>query len=329
MQAWRSHRPGGPDTLVLEDIARPIPGKNEVLIEVKAVGLNFPDLLFLSDSYQIQAPRPLIPGSEISGVVTESRSTCFQPGDHIIARCGWGGMAEYISVSDTQCTTIPRDWPFEEAAAFVFTYATAYHALSDLAAAKPGASMLVLGASGGVGCAAIQVGKSMGLQVIAAASNQKKLDFAISAGADHGVVYEADGPAIDFQTSVKHALPDGVDIILDPIGGRYTERAMRCLATGGTFLVVGFADGIPSPPLNLVLLRSMRVLGVDWRTFTRRHPEKNRQNIEELMRLREHGYIRPQLSSVHRFEEAPGALAELQLRKVMGKSVVSLCRDGQ
>ncbi len=330
MKAWRSHQAGGPETLVLEDVDVPQPTGDEVLVRVHAVGINFPDGLFLRDLYQVRPPRPLIPGGEFSGVVGAIGPDAdgFAVGDVVIGRCGWGALAECIVLSQDRCVRVRDDLPRAEAAAFMFAYATAYHALQDQAALQPGETLVVLGAAGGVGTAAVEIGRAMGARVFACASSQDKLDHALSRGALGGLVYERSLAAGAGQKALaaqlKALVPHGADVVFDPVGGDYTEPALRCLARGGRHLVIGFTAGIPRVPLNLTLLKSTRIIGVDWRSFVNEEPRANAGNVDALLRMWDEGRIAPKVSEVFAFDAAPEAIARLESRQAVGKVVVTV-----
>lgn len=330
MRAWMSHKAAGPASLTLDDVAVPAPDADEVRVRVLAVGVNFPDGLLIRDEYQIKPPRPFIPGSEFCGVIDAvgadvTRVDC---GDVVVGACGWGALAECIVVGQAHVMRIPAGFPPVEAAAFLFTYATAYHALYDVAQLTNSDTLLVLGAAGGVGTAAVEVGRATGATVIAGVSSQDKLDFAVSRGASDGLVYPTDLHAEhdqrQFAGRLKELVPNGLDVIVDPVGGPYTEPALRSLARGGRHLVVGFAAGIPSVPLNIVLLRGSHVIGVDWRSFIQTEPERNQQNLEALVDMWQSRRIAPQVTEVFEFDAAPAAIARLESRHTMGKIVVSL-----
>jgi len=270
MKAVLSKAPGGPDTLVIEDLPSPSAGKGEVVLSVRAVGINYPDSLIIQDMYQFKPERPFSPGGEVSGVVKEVGEgvTSLQVGQRVIGSCGWGGLREELVLDAGRCIPIPDDVPFEEAAAFIMTYGTSYYALKHRADPKPGESLLVLGAAGGVGIAAVEIGKAMGLEVIAACSSQDKVDFCLGKGADKGLVYPHGpldrGQQKELSNQIKDVSGGGVDIIYDGVGGDYAEPALRAMNWEGRFLVVGFPAGIPKLPLNLTLLKSCDVRGVFW-----------------------------------------------------------------
>ena len=327
MKAVLSKTAGGPEALVIEDIAVPTPGKGQVLIEVKACGVNFPDSLMIQDLYQFKPPRPFAPGGEVAGFVSALGEgvTHVKPGDRVLASVGSGGMAEYAIAGGHSVMPIPDSMPFEEAAAFMMTYGTSYYALKDRANPKKGEKLLVLGAAGGVGIAAVELGKAMGLEVIAAASTQEKVDFCLSKGADKGLVYaselDRDGQK-KLADDIKAISGGGVDIVYDGVGGNYAEPAVRALNWEGRFLVIGFPAGIPKLPLNLTLLKSCDVRGVFWGAAVARDPKAHAQNVRELFALYAEGKVRPHVSSTYPLDRGSEAIRELMDRKATGKVVV-------
>lgn len=330
MKAWMSHAAGGPEMLVLEERPEPEAGEGELLVRVQAVGVNFPDGLLIRDRYQVKPPRPFAPGGEFCGVVERVGAgvSGFRAGDVVLGRCGWGAMAERIALSQERCVRIPAGFPPDEAAAFLFAYATAYHALHDAARIQPGETLLVLGAAGGVGSAAVDLGRAAGARVLAGASSEAKLAFARSCGAAVGLVYDADLPPGEAQQALARRLkalaPGGVDVVFDPVGGAYAEPALRSLGRGGRHLVVGFTAGIPRMPLNLALLKRCRIIGVDWRAFVNEEPEANARNVDALLSLWAQRRVRPQVTEVFDMASAPEAIRRMESRSVMGKLVVSL-----
>ncbi|MCD6072900.1 MAG: Alcohol dehydrogenase zinc-binding domain protein [Microvirga sp.] len=333
MLALLSKQPGGPETLVLESVAEPSPKPGEVLLAVKACGVNYPDALIIEDRYQFKPERPFAPGSEVSGIVEAVGEGVpfLKAGDRVIGSCGWGGMAEKLALSADRCIPMPDAMPFDEAAAFVMTYGTSYHALKDRAGLKAGETLLVLGAAGGVGLAAVELGKAMGARVIAAASSDEKAALAKQHGADESIVY----PAGPFDRDGLKALaeqfkaacgPNGADVIYDPVGGDYSEASLRAIAWEGRFLVVGFPAGIPKLPLNLPLLKSCQIVGVFWGAFAKRDPKANAANLRELLDLYAGGKIRPVISERVPLARAGEAIAALSARKALGKIVVTMNR---
>jgi NADPH2:quinone reductase len=331
MKALLSKQPGPPETLVLDDAPDPVAGKGEAVIAIKACGVNFPDVLIIEDKYQMRPPRPFAPGAEAAGVVESVGEgvTSVKPGDRVIAFAFVGGMAEKMAVRVDALIPMPDAMPFEDGAALILTYATSIHALKDRAKLKAGETLLVLGAAGGVGLAAVELGKAMGSRVIAAASSQAKVDLALKHGADAGVVYphgpfDKDGAKALAEQFKAACGPNGADVIYDPVGGDYAEAALRAIAWEGRFLVVGFPAGIPKLPLNLTLLKGCQVIGVFWGGFAARDPEANAANTRELLRLYAEGKIKPAVSE--RFPLARGgeAIARLASRQAQGKIVVTI-----
>jgi NADPH2:quinone reductase len=331
MKAMLSRRVGGPETLTLEELPDPRPGDGQVLLAVKACGVNYPDLLIIEDRYQFKPERPFAPGGEVAGVVEAVGAGVkqFKPGDRIIGSSISGGMAEKLVLEADRCIAMPAAMPFDEASALVLTYGTTIYALKDRGQLKRGETLLVLGAAGGVGISAVELGKAYGARVIAAVSSPEKLSFAKKHGADDGVVY----PPGPFDKAGAKALADlfkgacgekGADVIYDPVGGDYSEAALRAIAWEGRFLVVGFPAGIAKLPLNLTLLKSCQVVGVFWGAFTRRDPEGNAANIAELMRLYAEGKIKPVVSERYPLAKAGEAIKRLGERKAMGKIVVTM-----
>jgi NADPH2:quinone reductase len=331
MKAVLSRVVGGPESLELADAPDPVPGKGEALIRVAACGVNFPDALIIEDKYQFKPARPFAPGGEVAGVIESVGEgvSGLEPGTRVLASPGWGGMAEMVACEVRRIMPIPEAMPFDEAAAFLMTYGTSYYALKDRAALKEGETLLVLGAAGGVGSAAVEIGKAMGAHVIAAASSEEKVAAAKSWGADEGFVY-ASGPfdaegRKQLAESFKRACGEkGADVIYDAVGGDYTEAALRAIAWEGRHLVIGFPQGIPKLPLNLALLKSCQVVGVFWGAFAARDPRANAANTRELFALYEKGAIRPRVSKIFPLEQAGAAIAWLAGRKAMGKVVVKV-----
>lgn len=329
MKAVLSQTVGGPETLKLEDLPDPTPGAGQVVLDVKACGVNYPDVLIIQDIYQFKPQRPFAPGGEVSGVVSAVGDgvSHLKVGDRVLASTGWGGMAEKLAVDAARVVPIPDAMPFDEAAAFLMTYGTSYYGLKDRGAIKPGETLLVLGAAGGVGLAAVELGKAMGAKVIAAASSQEKVDLAISRGADSGVVYPAgpfdkDGQKALAQLFKDACGPNGWDVAYDAVGGDYAEAVIRASGWGGRFLVIGFPAGIPKVPLNLTLLKSCDIVGVFWGAAVARDPKGHAQNVKELMALYAEGKIKPHVSETFPLAKAGDAIAHLASRKAMGKVVV-------
>ena len=331
MRAVLSKTPGGPDTLVVEDVLDPIPGKGQVVIEVRAVGINFPDTLIIEDKYQFKPERPFSPGAEIAGVVEsvgEGVKGIFR-GDRVIAVPGWGGLVERIAVPAASVIKMPDTMSFEEGAALIMTYGTSYYALKDRAKLQPGETLLVLGAAGGVGAAAVELGKAMGARVVAAASTNDKVEFALEVGADNGLIYPSGKMDKTAQKELAGELKlasgrDGADVVYDAVGGDYCEPALRSMDWNGRYLVVGFPAGIPSLPLNLTLLKSVSVIGVFWGAHVAREPEIHAANMADLMRFYAEGKIRPRISRTFPLEKAADAIQARGDRTAMGKVVVTV-----
>jgi NADPH2:quinone reductase len=314
---------GPPDSLVVEDVPSPKPGPGQVVITVKAAGVNFPDVLIVQGKYQFKPEPPFSPGGEVAGVVKElgeGVQGC-KPGDRVIASSTFGGFAQELAVDTDRLIAMPDAMDYVPASAFVLTYGTSYHALKDRAKLERGETLLVLGASGGVGLAAVQIGKAMGARVIAAASSDAKLIVCKQNGADEVINYAQE----DLRGRIK-ALTGGrgVDVVYDPVGGPYSEPALRDTAWNGRFLVVGFAAGdIPKVPLNLALLKGCSIVGVFWGAFTRNQPEDNRRNNAELLQMYLDGTVKPHIHATFPLERAVEALKEVMNKRVMGKVVLT------
>lgn len=329
MKAVLSKSVGGPESLVLDDMPDPQPGPGQVVVQVKACGVNYPDILIIEDRYQSKPPRPFSPGGEISGVVSAVGEEVSQlrPGDRVIAWCNWGGMAEKILLDVSNCIPMPDTMPFDEGAAFILTFGTSYYALENRARLKAGETLLVLGAAGGVGLAAVELGKTMGARVVAAASSNDKIELAKAHGADAGVIY----PLSLLNKNDARTLTDlfkdgcegkGADVVYDAVGGAYAEAALRAINWEGRFLVVGFPAGIPQIPLNLVLLKSCQIVGVFWGAWVAREPAAFAESTRQLLSLYSKGVIRPYISERFPLERAHEAISWLAARKAMGKVVV-------
>ena len=331
MRAVLSRVVGGPESLVVEEVLDPTPGKGQVIIEVKAVGINFPDTLIIEDKYQFKPQRPFSPGAEVSGVVEaigEGVTGLFK-GDRVIAVPGWGGLVERIAVPAAGVIKMPDAMSFEEGAALVMTYGTSYYALKDRAQLKAGETLLVLGAAGGVGAAAVELGKAMGARVIAAASTNDKVQFALELGADTGLIYPSGEMDKTAQKELSGELKlasgrDGPDVVYDGVGGGYAEPALRSMDWYGRYLVVGFPAGIPSFPLNLTLLKSVSVIGVFWGAAVARDPAGHAANIADLMTFYAEGKIKPRIFKTYPLERAHEAIKALGDRTAIGKIVVTV-----
>ncbi len=313
---------GPPESLVVEDVPTPEIGDHQVLLAVKACGVNFPDLLIIENKYQFKPPLPFSPGGEVSGIVEKvgAKVTGLKPGDRVLGAPGFGGFAEEIAIDARNVVPIPDAMPFDAAAAFLFTYGTSHYALKDRAALKPGETLLVLGAAGGVGLAAVELGKAMGAKVIAAASSAEKIQVCREHGADEGIDYSQE----DLKERIKVLTAgQGANVIYDPVGGDFSEAAFRGIAWEGRFLVIGFAAGpISKIPLNLVLLKGAQIVGVFWGSFTMREPERHQANIREIMRWYTEGKLKPRISATYPFERVAEALGDLAARRVKGKVVL-------
>ncbi len=317
---------GPADKLVIEDVASPEPGKGQVKIKVKAAGLNFPDTLIIEGKYQIKPELPFSPGGEMAGEVVAVGEGVkrYQPGQRVMGLTGYGAFAEEILAPESNLIPVPDAMDDHTAAAFSMVYGTSYHALKQRANIQPGETLLVLGASGGVGLAAVELGKAMGATVIAAASSADKLAVAKEAGADDLINYAEE----DLKDALKQRYPKGVDVIYDPVGDKFTEAALRNMAWNGRLLIVGFAAGdIPKLPANLALLKGCSIVGVFWGAFTQQEPQANIQNIMELFQLFGQGKIKPRISQVFKFEEYEQALAALTSRTAKGKVVLEVSAD--
>jgi NADPH2:quinone reductase len=331
MKALLSTKAGGPDTLELRDIDEPSPGPGEVSVAVHACGVNFPDTLVIEDRYQLRPPRPFAPGSELAGVVKavgEGVGT-LKPGQRVFASLPFGAMAEVVLVAAVRCIPIPDTMPFDEAAAFQVTYGTVYYALRNRAGMRAGEVLLVLGAGGGIGLAAVELGKALGARVVAAASSVEKLDLARAAGADAVLLYPAHQfgkeEARIFSEGIKAACGgEGADVVVDPVGGAYAEPALRAMAWEGRYLVIGFTAGIPSIPLNLTLLKGCQISGVFWGSHMARNPEAGAREMSELLTLYTKGQIRPKISQRFPLERGGEAIAQLSSRRAQGKLVVTI-----
>ena len=323
MKAVVCNRFGGPDVLELGDMEEPRVGPGLVLVDVKACSVNFPDLLMIQNLYQFKPELPFVPGSEVAGVVREVGEGVdrFQPGDRVLGSSHYvGGLAEKAALAADTTVAIPDDVAFEDAAGLLYAYGTSHHALKDRAELKPGQSLLVLGAAGAVGLAAVEIGKLMGARVIAAASTPEKLELCRSYGADETIDYSRE----DLKARARELTAgQGADVVYDPVGGPYSEPALRATAWNGRFLVVGFAAGdIPRIPLNLPLLRGCSVVGVFWGSFVGREPGRHRANVAEMVEWWRQGKLRPHTSATYPLEQASDALRDLAERRAMGKVVV-------
>lgn len=331
MKAMLCSAYGPPETLILSDIPSPKAGPGQVVISVKACGVNFPDVLIIENKYQFKPPLPFAPGAEIAGVVKELGEgvTRFKVGDRVIASVGNGGMQEEVSADQNRCIPMPDEMDFEIGSGLVLTYGTSHYALKDRAKLKAGETLVVLGAAGGVGLAAVELGKAMGARVIAGASTQEKVDLAKKHGADDGFVYPSGKLSRDqqkeFSEQIKKATDGrGADVLYDPVGGDYAEPAVRAMNWEGRYLVIGFTAGIPSVPLNLTLLKSCDIQGVFWGAFTARNPKRNQEHLAEIMRWTVEGKIKPYISARFPLARAGEAIRMLADRKAQGKVIVTM-----
>ena len=313
---------GGPETLQLLDVALPEPGPKQVRVRVAAAGVNFPDVLIIQKKYQVQPVLPFSPGAEIAGTISAVGSEVkgLTVGMAVAALCGTGGFAEECVVDAQLCMPLPANVPMPLAASLVLAYGTSWHALRDRAALQAGETLLVLGAAGGVGLAAVEIGKAIGARVIAAASSSEKLSVCREHGADECIDYVKE----DLREALKRITGGkGVDVVFDPVGGSFTEAAFRSIAWRGRHLVVGFADGnVPALPLNLALLKGASLVGVFWGDFAKREPQNNAAGIKEILGWIAKGVLKPHISRQYSLADAPQALMDMAARKVIGKVVV-------
>jgi NADPH2:quinone reductase len=315
---------GTPEKLVIEEKPDPIPGPGEVLVEIKAAGINFPDVLAIAGSYQIKTPPPFVPGNEAAGMVAAVGAgvTQFKPGDRVIVTPQGGGFAEKCVAAEKLCTPLFEPLSFEQGAGFTVTYATSYHAFRQSTELRHGETVLVLGAAGGVGITAVELAKAMGATVIAAASTDEKLAFAREAGADQTINYST--------TSLREAVKEltrgkGVDVVYDPVGGELAQVALRSLAWHGRYLVIGFASGdIPNFPANIPLLKEASIIGVVWGTWAGRNPDESLQNTIELAVMVEAGKLNPRVTEIYPLERYVDAFAAITERRAMGKIVLTM-----
>ncbi|MCZ8325914.1 MAG: NADPH:quinone oxidoreductase family protein [Sphingomonadaceae bacterium] len=331
MKALRTHAVGGPDTLTLDEVEVPTPGPGQVLVAVKACAVNFPDTLMIRDLYQFKPQRPYAPGGEIAGVIEAVGEgvTAYKVGDKVLSGIGNGGMAEKVVVDAARLFPVPDGVSFQQAASLLMTYGTTIHGLKDRGHIKAGDTMLVLGAAGGVGLSAVELGKAYGARVIAAVSSEEKAQVAREMGADDVVIYgrapfdkdQSKALAEQFKAACG---PNGADIVYDIVGGDYSEPALRAIAWEGRFLVVGFPAGIAKMPLNLTLLKSCDICGVFWGAFVARSPKENAAHVAELFDLLKAGKINPRVSATFPLERGGEAIALLESRAAIGKVVVTM-----
>lgn len=331
MNILLSEAPGGPESLILTTAAKPEPGPGEVRIRVRMVGVNYPDTLVIEDRYQIRPPRPFAPGGEFVGEVDALGAGVerLSVGQRVMALPLWGAMAEWVCVAAAKCHPVPEGVSLEAAASLQMTYGTSLYALEERGGLKAGETVVVLGAAGGIGLASVELAKHLGAKVIACVSSEEKAQTARDHGADEVLVYPA-GPldrdaAKEFSNGLK-ALTGarGADIVVDAVGGSYSEPALRCMAWGGRFLIVGFPAGIAQIPANLPLLKSCDIRGIFWGAAVERDPEANRKAMQRLLALCQAGHIRPRIDRVYPLSEGGAAIASLSARGVRGKVLVAL-----
>jgi NADPH2:quinone reductase len=322
MKALRVHELGGPEKLAYEEAPDPEVGTGQVLIDVKAAGVNFPDLLIVQGLYQFQPPLPFSPGGEVAGVVRAVGEGVdrLKVGDRVIGLGIWGGFAEQMLLGEERVLPMPEGVSFEVAAALTTTYGTMLHAFEDRAKLAAGETVLVLGAAGGVGTASIEIAKRMGAKVIAAASGPDKLEVCRELGADEVIDYARE----DLKARAKALSGGGVDVVVDPVGGAFSEPALRAMAWEGRFLVIGFAAGeIPKVPLNLPLLKGCSIVGVFWGSFLAREPARATEQLVRIGRWVGEGELKPRVSRTYPLAEGARALEDLAARRVTGKVVLT------
>ena len=312
---------GPPEDLVLDDVPEPVPGPGQLLVRVHAAAVNFPDVLFIAGKYQVRIPPPFIPGNEIAGeVIAAGDGAPFSPGQRVSGTT-FGAFAEQALLEAGQAMLVPDDADFASAAAFGVTYRTAYHALRSTAEVAEGDWVVVLGAAGGVGLAAVDLAVAMKARVLAAASSPEKLELCRQRGAEATVDYDHE----DLKTRIRELTGDAARVVIDPVGGPYAEPALRGLARGGTFLTLGYASGtIPSIPLNLVLLKGITIRGMEIRTFMGDRPDDAARDVQELAQLFAAGKVRPYVGARFPLSETPAALRHVAERKVLGKVVIDV-----
>jgi NADPH2:quinone reductase len=315
---------GTPDTLKYQEIKIPNPKEGEILITVKACSVNFPDTLIIQGKYQFKPEFPFSPGSDVAGIIEKVGENVkhFKVGDAIVGFIPFGGFAEKAIVKAIDCFPKPRGMSMVNASAFLLAYGTSYHALKDRANLQKGETILVLGASGGVGITAVEISKLMGAKVIAAASSKEKLELCKQFGADEVINYTEE----NLKDRVKELTKGkGVDVIYDPVGGAFSELALRAIAWRGRHLVVGFANGeIPKIPINLTLLKGASIVGVFWGAFAQKEPKKSLENIQQLLTWFVKGEVKPHIDKTYSLKEAPKALEYMMQRKVKGKIVIDM-----
>lgn len=330
MKALISTKVGPPESLELAELPDPVAGEGEVVLAVKAAGVNFPDALIIEDKYQFKPERPFAPGGEVAGVVESVGPgvTSVKVGQRAIGSSGWGGYAEKIKLPAARIMPIPDAMPFDEASAFILTYGTSYYALKDRGVLQPGETVLILGAAGGVGVAAIELAKAMGAKVVGAVSSEAKAEFAKQCGADATVIYPPGAFAKEqgraLADAFKQATGGGADVVYDAVGGDYCEPALRAMNWNSRYLVIGFPAGIPTPPLNLTLLKSSSIVGVFWGASVAREPKLHEGNVRDLFKLYADGKIKPRISARYPLAEGGKAIRALMDRTATGKLVVTM-----
>jgi NADPH2:quinone reductase len=328
MKALMSTKVGPPEALELVETPDPVAGEGEVVIAVKAAGVNFPDALIIEDKYQFKPERPFAPGGEVAGVIESVGAgvSGVKVGQRVIGSSGWGGYAEKIKLPAQRIMPIPDAMPFDEASAFILTYGTSYYALKDRGNLQAGETVLILGAAGGVGVAAIELAKAMGAKVVGAVSSEEKAAFAKACGADATVIYPPGAFAKEqskaLAESFKQATGGGADVVYDAVGGDYCEPALRAMNWNSRYLVIGFPAGIPTPPLNLTLLKSSSIVGVFWGASVAREPALHQANVRDLFKLYSEGKIRPRISKRYPLAQGGQAIRALMDRNATGKLVV-------
>lgn len=333
MKALLSREAGGPDSLRIEDVPVPVPGPGQLLVRVAAVSLNYPDALIIADRYQIKPERPFAPGGELAGTVSAVGEgvTGFAQGDRVMSMTGFGALADYVLVDPAKTFVIPDAMPFDAAASLLFTYGTTIHGLLDRAQLKAGDRMLVLGAAGGIGTSAIELGKAIGAEVVAAVSSEEKAQVARQLGADDVIVYPRGVMDADSSRALaslfKQAAPQGYDVIYDPVGGDYAEPALRAIGWEGRYAVIGFTAGIPKIALNLALLKACSIVGVFWGAWIDRNKQRFDEEVAMLLRFWSEGRINPLISERVPFARAAEAIGVMSQRGAVGKMVVELTPD--
>ena len=332
MKALQCVEMGGPDKLEINEVESPSAIPGHVVIDVKSGSINFPDVLMIQGLYQYQPPLPFTPGGESAGIISEIGEdvTKFKVGDKVFAMTGTGAFAEKILAHEGSCTLIPDSMDYDSAAALSMTYGTSLYALKQRANIQPGETLLVRGASGGVGIAAIELGKAMGAKVIAAASTQDKIDMCMAHGADEGFIYPSGNLDRDQQKQLSNKIKEltggmGANVVYDPVGDSYAEPCLRATAWEGRYLVIGFAAGeIPKIPLNITLLKGCQIVGVFWGAWVGLFPDENKKNFDELFKLHAEGKINPEVSQRYALEDSAEAFSHLANRKAKGKVIINM-----